>query len=169
MVELYEAYPDIATVWAVYRNPNLEHPIRITRITNQFFRMDASLTDPQAPRHGLQCFHYDQFVHGDGTESLLDLGFARTVTTASPGFARVAVWNRVMGMTVASRPPDSQPITIPVRVARDQRVEVSFEYEVSQTLGPDEELIGPKGFIMVYSGDYRSGLAREKAMMGGDG
>ena len=84
VVELYEAYPDIAMVWAVYRNPDLERPIRITRITNQFFRMDASLTDPQAPRHGLQCFHNDQLVHGDGAEPLLDLDFARTVTSASP-------------------------------------------------------------------------------------
>ena len=168
VVEFYEAYPDIAMIWAIYRNPDLERPIRITRITNQFFRMDASLTDPQAPRHGLQCFHFDQLVHGDGAEPLLDLDFARTVSTTSPGFARVAFWNRVMGMTVASRPPEAGTLTIPVGTARDRRVEVSFGYDLDRILEPEEELVCPKGFVMVYTGDYHSGLAREKAMMGGE-
>ena len=67
VVELYEAYPDTAMIWAVYRNKDLERPLRITRIINQFFRMDASLTDPQAPRHALQCFHHDRLVHGQAT------------------------------------------------------------------------------------------------------
>ena len=169
VVELYEAYPDIAMVWAVYRNPDLERPLRITGISNQFFRMDASLTDPQAPRHGLQYLHYDQLVHGEGTGSPIDLDFARTVITASPGFARVAFWNSVMGMTVAGRPPESGTLTIPVMTARDRRVEVSFRYDLDRTLEPEEELVCPKGFVMVYTGDYRSGLAREKAMMGGGG
>ena len=169
VVELYEAYPDIAMVWAVYRNPDLERPIRITRITNQFFRMDASLTDSQAPRQGLQCFHYDQLVHGESTRPLLDLDFARTVTTASPGFARVACWNSVMGMTVAGRPPEAGALTIPVETARDRRVEVSFRYDLDQVLEPEEELVCPKGFVMVYSGDYDSGLAREKAILGEGG
>ena len=169
VVELYEAYPDIAMVWAVYRNPDLERPIRITRITNQFFRMDASLTDPRAPRNGLQCFHYDQLVHGEGTEPLFDLDFARTATTTSPGFSRVAFWNSVMGMTVAGRPPEAGTLTIPVATARDRRVEVSFRYDLDRILAPGEELVGPKGFVMVYSGDYHSGLARERAMMGGEG
>ena len=169
VVELYEAYPDVAMVWAVYRNPDLERPIRITRITNQFFRMDASLTDPRAPRHGLQCFLLDQSVHGEATAPLLDRDFSRTVTTASPGFARVAFWNGVMGMTVGSRPPAPGTLIIPVGTARDRRVEVSFRYDLDRILEPEEELVGPKGFVMVYSGDYRSGLAREKAMMGGEG
>lgn len=167
VVELFEAYPDIAMIWAVYRNPDLERPIRITRITNQFFRMDASLTDPQTPRHGLQCFLLDQPVHGEATAPLLDLGFARTVATASPGFARVAFWNSVMGMTVASRPPDPGTLTIPVGTARDRRVEVSFRYDVDRILEPQEEFVCPKGFVMVYEGDFRTGLAREKAMTGG--
>ena len=169
VVELFEAYPDIAMIWAVYRNPDLERPIRITGITNQFFRMDASLTDPQAPRHALQCFLLDQPVHGEAGAPLLDLGFARTVTTASPGFARVALWNSVMGMTVAGRPPESGTLTIPVETARDRRVEVSFRYDLDRILEPEEELVCPKGFVMVYTGDFRSGLAREKAMMGGGG
>ena len=167
VVELYQAYPDIATIWAVYRNPDLERPIRITRITNQFFRMDASLTDPRVPRHGLQCFYLDQPVHGEATAPLLDLDFARTVTTDSPGFARVAFWNRVMGMTVASRPPAAGTLTIPLETARDRRVEVSFRHDLDRILEPGEQLVGPKGFVMVYRGDYRSGLAREKAMRGG--
>ena len=169
VVELFEAYPDIAMIWAVYRNPDLERPIRITRITNQFFRMDASLTDPQAPRHGLQCFHYDQLVHGEATAPLLDLGFARIAATASPGFARVAFWNSVMGMTVASRPPAAGTLTIPVETARDRRVEVSFRYDLDRILEPGEEFVCPKGFVMVYRGDYRAGLAREKEMRGGEG
>ena len=169
VVEFYEAYPDIAMVWAVYRNPDLERPIRITRLTNQFFRMDASLTDSRSPRHGLRCFHYDRFVPEDGAESLLDLDFSRTVTTASPGFARAAFWNGVMGMTVASRPPEAGTLTLPVETARDRRVEVSFRYDLDRVLEPEEEFVGPKGFVMVYLGDYRSGLAREKAMMGGEG
>ncbi len=168
VVELYQAYPDIATIWAVYRNPDLERPLRITRITNQFFRMDASLTDPQAPRHGLQCFHLDQPVHGEAPAPLLGLDFARTVTTASPGFARVAFWNRVMGMTVASRPPEAGTLAIPVETARDRRVEVSFRYDLDRILEPEEELVGPKGFVMVYRGNYRSGLAREKAIRSGE-
>lgn len=169
VVELFEAHPDIAMIWAVYRNPDLERPIRITRITNQFFRMDASLTDPQAPRHALQCFLFDRPVHGEATAPLLDLGFARIVATASPGFARVAFWNSVMGMTVASRPPDPGTLTIPVGTARDRRVEVSFRYDVDRILEPGEEFVCPKGFVMVYRGDYRSGLAREKTMRGGEG
>ena len=169
VVEYYEAYPDTAMIWAVYRNLDPERPLRITRITNQFFRMDASLTDPGAPRHALGCFHYDQLVQGEAGGPLLDLDFARTVTTASPGFARVAFWNRDMGMTVASRPPEAGTLAIPVGTARDRRVEVSFRYDVDRTLEPEEELVCPKGFVMVYSGDYRSGLAREKAMMGGEG
>ncbi len=166
VVELYEAYPDTAIMWAVYRNKDPERSLHVTKITNQFFRMDASLTDPEAPRYALQCFHLDRLVHGQSSKPLLDLNFRRTVATDSPGFARVAAWNRAMGMTVASQPPDSQEITIPVRMARDQRVEVSFEYDVSQVLEPDEPLICPKGFVMVYSGDYRAGLARQAEMMG---
>ena len=169
VVELYEAYPDTAMIWAVYRNQDLERPIRITRITNQFFRMDASLTDPRAPRHALQCFQLDQPVHGEASGPLLDIDFARTVTTSTPGFARVAFWNRDMGMTVASWPPEAGTLAIPVGTARDRRVEVSFHYDVDRILEPGEELVCPKGFVMVYSGDYRSGLARQKAMMGGEG
>ena len=72
-----------------------------------------------------------------------------------------------MGMTVASRPPDPGTLTIPVGTARDRRVEVSFRYDVDRMLQPQEEFVSPKGFFMVYKGDYRSGLAREKAMTGG--
>ncbi len=165
LVELYEAYPDTAMMWAVYRNLDPERPLQVTRITNQFFRLDASLSDPEVPRYALQCYHQDRLVYGQSSKPLLDLNFRRTVTTDSPGFARVAAWNRVMGMTVASRPPQSQAITIPVRVARDQRVEVSFEYQVNRVLEPDESLICPKGFVMVYSGDYHTGLARQEEMM----
>lgn len=150
VVELYEAYPDTAMMWAIYRNKDLERSLQVTRITNQFFRMDASLTEPEVPRYALQCFHHDRLVYGQNSKPLLDLDFRRIVAADSPGFARVAVWNRIMGMTMASRPTDSHPITIPVRVARDQRVEISFEYEVSRVLGPDEALIGPKGLSLIH-------------------
>ena len=169
VVELYDAYPDTAMIWAIYRNNDQKRPIRITRITNQFYRMDASLTDPQAPRHGLQSFHYDQAIDGNASEIILDLDFSQTVTTAFPGFSRVAFWNRAMGMTVASQPPELGTLTIPTETTRDRRVEVSFYYDVEQMLKPGEELVCPKGFVMVYSGDYRSGLARQKAMMEKEG
>ena len=165
LVELYQDYPDIAILWAIYRNNDPKQSIRVTKVTNQFFRMDASLTDPEVPRHAIQCYYNGHVIYGQNSKPWLDRDFHRTIEAVSPKCVLVATWNRVMGMTIGTLPTNSQRMMIPVQVARDQRVEVSLEYKVSKVLAPNEALISPKGFIIVHSGDYRSALARQTEMM----
>ena len=165
LVELYKDYPDITILWAIYRNIDPKRSLRVTKVTNQFFRMDASLTDLEVPRHAIQCYHNGRIVYGQNSEPWPDRDFHRMIEVISPKSVLVATWNRVMGMTIGTLPTNSQQMIILVQVARDQRVEVSLEYTVSKVLAPNEALISPKGFIIVHPGDYRSALARQTEMM----
>ena len=54
---------------------------------------------------------------------------------------------------------------MPVKVASDQRVEVSFEYRINKILGPEEVLSLSKGFIMIHVDSYRSAFDRKLKML----
>ena len=163
-VELYHAYPDIAIIWATYQNKDPKQTLHITKVVNNFFRMDASLINPNAPRHALYFDQNGQVFYGHSSAQILDLNFHRTINVDSQDFSHVAIWTPLMGMIMTTQPTNST-IMIPVQVARDQRVEVAFEYKIDKVLGPNETLSSSKGFIMVHSDSYYSAFKRKLTML----
>jgi len=163
-VELYNAYPDTAIIWATYRNKDSKKSILVTKIVNNFFRMDASLTNPNADRHNLYYDQNGQHFYGQDSPQLFHLGFHRIISVDSNDFSHVATWNPLIGMILTAQ-PTNYSLMLPVKVASDQRVEVSFEYMINKVLGPEEVLSSSKGFIMVHSDSYRSAFDRQLKML----
>ena len=163
-VELYDAYPDTAIIWATYRNKDPKQSIHVTKIVNNFFRMDASLTNPNANRYTLYYDQNGQYFYGQDSLQLLHLSFHRIISADSNDFSHLATWNPLIGMILTAQ-PTNYSLVMPIKVASDQRVEVSFEYRINKILGPEEALSPSKGFIMVHLDSYRSAFDRKLKML----
>ena len=163
-VELYDAYPDTAIIWATYRNKDPKQSVHVTKIVNNFFRMDASLTNPNTNRYTLYYDQNGQFFYGQDSPQSLYLNFHRIISVDSNNFSHVATWNPLIGMILTAQPANYS-LMMPVKVASDQRVEVSFEYRINKILGPEEVLSLSKGFIMIHVDSYRSAFDRKLKML----
>lgn len=167
VVELYVAYPDCALIWATYRNLDKARRIRITKVANSFFRMDAARARPGSPSYA---FWFFQGTRDGQSSSVLTENFsqsynAKLAGTASGGGAPlIDLWTTEMGMAIADITAQTAELTLSLEVAPDRKVEMCIQSSETRDLGPDETLTTPKSIWVVHTGDFRAALDRYAAL-----
>jgi alpha-galactosidase len=159
-VEFYTDCPDMAIVSVAYRNFENSRTISVTRLFNNFYRLDAARAHAGAPRFAFWRFHGLAGKEGSGAAQILSPDFSQAYSTrlTSPGSEErlpfIDLWTEEMGMAIGdlSAPPAAE--VLPIQVASDHRVEICMEVHTPVQIPANGTLALPKSFLMVHRGDY---------------
>lgn len=161
-IDLYNDLPELAFVSCLFRNIDKLRPVQITKIIDNYFRLNANRVNSS-----LQPFDFN-FYHGGLEEqrhsSKLMEGFTQTFLFECKREPRgeslpfYDFWNEQMGMAVGYLTAGLTGGELKVEVASDKHVETGVYYETVRTLGPREGISAPKSVWMVHRGDYLSPL-----------
>ena len=165
-VEFYQELPDVAIFSVSYRNAETDKHVVITRIVNNFYRMDAARVQSGSSRYAFHCFvGLESGQPGGGLKQIIS-DFSQVFTTRSSDAEAVGrlpfidLWTEKMGMAIGNLSTKEGVWTLPILVAPDQRVEMSIQSREPVNLGPNERLPVSKSFLMVHSGDYQAAWKR---------
>jgi hypothetical protein len=165
-IEFYQDYPDMAILWAVYRNREKDRSVQITRTINSFFRLDAARSKTRTPSYAFWGFR--KGTEGDDLFQIASAHFIHAYE-ASAASGRLSMplldlWTTEMGMAIGEISPQPTRQRLIVEVAPDKKVEISIQCNNPQSLGPNESLIIPKSIWMVHTGDYKAVVDRYTAL-----
>ncbi len=85
------------------------------------------------------------------------------------GVPLVAFWTAQVGMAIGHLETRPLALSIPVRVAEDQRPRTAVRLLPELTLQPGESYSTPRTFVMVYSGDFYEPLRTYSLALQGRG
>jgi hypothetical protein len=165
-VEFYNEYPDMALLTVTYRNLEKIQSVQITRMVNNFFRLDAARTKAGRPPYALQGVQGQPDPNGANLFQITRESFARIYEISSSqsdktqAIPLLDLWNSEMGMAIGDISRRPQTLLLPVTVAPDQKVEISMASTVAESLGSNEVLTTPKSFWMVHGGGTSAAFAR---------
>jgi hypothetical protein len=163
-VDLYNDLPELAIISCQFRNADQSKPVQLTKITDNFFRLNANRISTS-----LRPFDFTFFYGGMANQShglKLTEHFSQTVLfefkrdahTDGPPFFDFS--NEQMGMAVGYLTAGLTGGELTVMTASDLHVEVGIFYTTPRTLKPGEGISTPKSIWMVHRGDYLSPLKR---------
>jgi hypothetical protein len=164
-VELFHKYPDMALLTVTYRNLEKVQSIRVTRVVNNFFRLDSARTRPGRPSYDFQAVQGRPDSDGANVLPISDR-FKRTYefpSNESTGIGSVPLvdlWNVEMGLAIGEISRRSQVSIAPLAVTPDQKLEISMQTLGACNLGPNEVLTTPKSFWMVHGGGPSAAFER---------
>ncbi|MGH9432042.1 MAG: alpha-galactosidase [Terriglobia bacterium] len=159
-VAVYDKFPSVAITSAAFENAgtDAEH---VDRVVHQQRRLDASLADPGVPPYQLWSFQGSSVAWGKNDVFEVSDHFSQDNPFGAPtpdgtggGIPVVAFWTNAMGEAVGHIEPLPLTLSLPVKVAPDQRIDASLELDPNATLSPGEVFSTPRSFIAVYHGDF---------------
>lgn len=163
-VDLYNDLPELAIVSCQFRNVDKSRPVQLTKIADNFFRLNANRV-----RSSFRPFDFTFFYGGMANQSRglqLIENFNQTVLfefkpdAHADGLPFFDFSNEQMGMAVGYLTAGLTGGELTVMTASDKHVEVGVYYETTRTLHPGEGILTPKSIWMVHRGDYLSPLKR---------
>ena len=159
-IEVYDDFPNLALVSTTYKNAGTAD-FRLEQVWMQQHRFNASQADKKAQPFDM--WEYQGSSYDWGKDEVQKL----TRTSSDPnvmgenvkggyggGIPVVAVWTASVGEAVGHVETLPWTLSIPVKVERDGRVDVSLTIPVNETLKPGETYSTPRSFVAVYSGDF---------------
>ena len=159
-VEVYDDFPTMALVTAVYRNPG-QKDVALDRVSVQEHRINAKLSDPKVAPHQLWSFQGASYDWGADEVLQIPAHFSRpnlmgaVVKGGTGGGIPVnAFWNASMGEAIGHVETLPLNLSLPVSVAADQRINTSLTLDAKTTLKPGDSFATPRSFIAVYHGDF---------------
>ena len=163
-IELYENYPNTAISWASYKNlGNTE--LNITKIYCNFHRLDATHSGTAEHAYDFWSFQGSALAWGKDYIFPLKANFfsqnwmgVQPRTKDGGGVPLVDLWTRKTGLAVAHIEPKPQLVSLPVKVASDNKVEVAVEKDVDQSFPPGGVYETLKTAVIVHTGDYFDAL-----------
>ena len=168
-IEFYQDYPEMALLWAAYRNLEKDRVIRITKTVCSFFRLDAARAKAGTPSYSFWCFPGGK---QDGQPFRISSeNFAQTYHTGVEKEASgretplIDLWTAEMGMAIGVISPAPPVLNFTLRVAPDKKVEISLQSHHATNLQPNETLVTPKNFWMVHTGDFRTAQERHSTLI----
>jgi alpha-galactosidase len=163
-IDSYQDYPDTALITASYTNQDPQLSIPITRVVQDFFRMDAARDKAGLPGYAFSSFMGSSQLPGPTNAQMLNSGFSRTDTiTPSTPEGRIPfldLWTDSMGMAIGELSLPPYDLSLSLRVAPDNRVEMWLQSSQPHELKPKETLTAPRSFLMMHTGDYQVALER---------
>jgi alpha-galactosidase len=165
-VEFYHEYSDMALLTITYRNLEKAQAVQITGTVSSFFRLDAARTRSGRPSYAFQGVQGKPDSNGANLFQITRDSFARSFeispsqSDTPQGIPLLDLWNSEMGMAIGDISRQPQALVLPVKVAADQKIEISIESTAAVSLGPNEVLTTPKGFWMVHGGGMSAAFER---------
>ncbi|NOY95997.1 MAG: alpha-galactosidase [Chlorobi bacterium] len=163
-VELYEKYPDVAILYAEYKNLG-DSAIVIQKDYSNYLRLDASLANDSLNPYDFWSFQGASIAWGvdyiikikDGFKQENWMG-VQPETKTGGGIPLVDLWNQQMGLAIAHIETKPQLVSFPVEVEADGKVSMSMLNEVNKTVAPHEDYKTLKTVIIAHSLDYFDAL-----------
>jgi len=164
VVDLYNDFPELAVVFCRFHNTDKSQPVELTRIIDNFFRLDASRVGSSFRPFDFSLFQGKIANQSQVTkllENFSQIGpfeFSRGLQADMVPF--FDFWNDKMGMAVGYLAAGLEGGKFTAAVTSDKHVEAGIYYETIRTLGPTQSISTPKSVWMVHQGDYQSSLKR---------
>lgn len=174
-VEIYDDFPNLALVTESYRNMS-QKPIRIDRVVANRRRLSASVVDHNVPPYRLWSFQGASYKWGENIIRRISRNFSQPNLMGGPtpkgmggGVPVLAFWTNKVGVGMGHLEQLPLVLSMPVRVASDERINASMEIEADTTLGPGDTYSLPMSFVSVYSGDFYKALRMYSEALERDG
>jgi len=160
VVEVYDDYPNIALVSAVYKNAGTTD-FQIDQVWMQQHRFSAKQVDEKAQPYDMWSFQGSSYDWGaDDVRKLTRTSYQPNEMGAAVkgglggGIPVVAVWTREVGEAIGHVETLPWTLSIPVKVDGDGRVNAQVTIPAGTALKAGESYSTPRSFVSVYSGDY---------------
>ena len=160
IVEVYDDFPNIALVSAVYKNVGTTD-LTVDQAWMQQHRFNAKQVDAKVQPYDMWAFQGSSYDWGK------DDVFKLTRTSSYPnamgemvkggyggGIPVVAFWTGSVGEAIGHVETLPWTLSMPVKVDPDGRVNASVTIPVNTALKPGESYSTPRSFVSVYSGDF---------------
>jgi len=184
-LEVYDDFPSLALLSAVYTNVNNE-AVRLDSVRIQRHLLNASVSDSRSKPHEMWAFYGSSLKWGKDDVVQLPEHFSQDNPFGTPvatgddlgsvggGIPVVAFWTKTVGLAVGHLETLPFTVSIPVRTDQKGEVEVGVVIPADVELKKGQSFATPRTFVSVYSGDYyeplnvwsraveREGLTRPK-------
>lgn len=158
--EVYDDFPNLLLSTTEYRNSGTTD-FEFDRAVALQHRFNAHLASTSALPYEMWSFQGSSYNWGkDDVRKLTASFFQPNVMggTVKGGYGGgipvVAFWTKTVGEAVGHVETLPLTVSLPVRVATDQRVHASLDILSAITLKPGESYSTPRSFVAVYSGDF---------------
>jgi len=174
IIELYDKFPDVALIYAEYKNLESNKIIEIEKAYNNSYRLDAALVKRPAVPFDFWSFHgvgenWVEKITEDysrdnytGTIRIVD---SNSAYTSGQGIPMIDLWNEKMGMAVAMIEPNPQIVRFPVKVEFDKTVSIGITEEPGIRIKPNETYRTYKYAVIVHNLDYFNPLKSLKKIL----
>jgi alpha-galactosidase len=172
-VELYSEYPNIALMKVTYRNLGNEI-LKLEEIYCGHFLLDSSMTDHSNLAYDFWSFQGGVYEWGRNYIFKLEKGFYQEnyqgferpyAHAKGGGVPAVDLWNKNMGLIIASMNDLPTPVSLPVQVREDRKVRIGKCEKIATELSPQGEITASPTVVIVHSGDFYDGLQRYSQLM----
>jgi alpha-galactosidase len=160
ILEVYDDFPNLLLSTVEYRNTGTID-FKIDRTVDQQHRFSAHLASAQARSYEMWSFQGSSYDWGkDDVRKLTTPFFQPNVMggTVKGGYGGgipvVAFWTKTVGEAIGHVETLPLSVSLPVRVAADQRVHASLDAQSAIIIKPGNSYSTPRGFVAVYSGDF---------------
>ncbi len=164
VAEVYDDFPTLALTTVTYKNVGSKE-IKLDQVVTQRRRLNAALTDPTAVPYDLWSFQGSSYDWGKEEILRIPKSFSQSNLMGGPGpkgqgggVPVVDFWTAKVGEAVGHLEPLPRVLSLPVQVAKDDRINVSMVLEPATTLKPGEAYSTPTSFVMVHPGDFYESL-----------
>lgn len=164
-LEIYDDFPGLALLSASFRNAG-QKDVALEQVILQQHRFSAALGDPAAAAHELWSFHGSSIKWGKDEVFPIPAKFAQENVFGAPvkvggdlgsaggGIPVVAFWTKNVGEAIGHLETLPLVLSIPVRTAKDGRVNADVRLPANTVLKPGEIYSTPRTFLAIYKGDY---------------
>ena len=159
-IEVYDDFPALAILSADFRNSG-GNAVKLDSVSVQEHRINASLADASAKPHQLWSYQGASYEWGQDEMLPMPARFSRpNVMGASVhegvggGIPVVAFWTKSVGMAIGHIETIPEVLSLPVEVAKDDRISTSVDIAPQASLEPGHSFATPRTFVAVYHGDF---------------
>lgn len=174
-VELYDNFPTLAVINESFSNAGSAN-ITLDQVAANRHRLNASLTDPQAPPFRLWSFQGSSQKWGKDDVMEISKNFSQenlmggmVPTGEGGGIPVAAFWTAAAGEAIGHLETLPWVVSLPVKVAADGRIGTAMTMDPKTVLKPGEVYSLPRSFVAVYSGDYYEPLRLYSAALQQEG
>jgi len=164
-LEVYDDFPNLALTSVAFKNAGTEE-LPIDQVVAARHRLNASLVDTQAPPYKLWSFQGSSYAWGKDDVMEITQNFSQSNLMAAinrrgmgGGIPVVAFWTAALGEAIGHVETLPLVLSLPVKVAKDGRIEASLALDAKAKLKPGEIFSTPRSFVAVYTGDFYEPLS----------
>ena len=164
-VEVYDDFPNLALTTVAFKNAGGEE-LPLDQVVAQHHRLNASLLDPQAPPYKLWSFQGSSSAWGKDDVMEIARNFSQPNLLGAMnrngmggGIPVVAFWTASLGEALGHVETLPLVLSLPVKVAKDGRIDASLVLDAQTRLKPGEVFSTPRSFVVVYAGDFYEPLS----------